>query len=120
VELDKYPSSENGIYTSRIKSDPGDQYFYTCPAPIPPTAADDLESIAAAVFRVTACLDVARVDFRLDADDHDRPYVLEVNALPGLCPGYSDLVLAAEACGMSYRALINAIFDAACARYGLL
>ena len=28
-----------------------------------------------------------------DADDGDRPYILEVNPLPGLYPGLSDLVL---------------------------
>ena len=61
---------------------------------------------------------MARVDFRLDADDGDRPYILEVNPLPGLYPGLSDLVLEAEAMGMSYDDLINAILDAARARHG--
>lgn len=30
------------------------------------------------------CRDAARVDFRLDARDSLRPYVLEINAVPGL------------------------------------
>jgi D-alanine-D-alanine ligase len=64
-------------------------------------------------------VDVARVDFRLDADDGHKPYILEVNPLPGLYPGLSDLVLEAGAMGMSYNDLINAIFDAACTRHGL-
>ncbi len=59
------------------------------------------------------------MDFRLDADDGDQPYILEVNPLPGLYPGLSDLVLEAEAEGMSYAALINAILDVARARYGV-
>ena len=76
-------------------------------------------SLTAAVFRVAGCADVARVDFRLDADDGDRPYILEVNPLPGLYPGLSDLVLEADALGMPYASLINAILDAARARYNL-
>ncbi len=48
--------------------------------------AAELNWLTAAVFRVTGCRDVARVDFRLDADDGDKPYILEVNPLPGLYP----------------------------------
>jgi D-alanine-D-alanine ligase len=62
---------------------------------------------------------VARVDFRLDADDGDRAYILEVNPLPGLYPGLSDLVLEAAAEGTDYAGLINAILDAARVRYGI-
>jgi D-alanine-D-alanine ligase len=59
------------------------------------------------------------VDFRLDALDNDRPYILEVNPLPGLNPGYSDLCLEAEADGWSYERLINRILDEALRRFGL-
>jgi D-alanine-D-alanine ligase len=116
VDLERYPRSEGGVYTGRIKSEPGGEYYFSCPAPIPLQLVERMRAIASAVFRVTHCRDVARVDFRLDADAGDAPHVLEVNALPGLCPGYSDLVLAAGAAGMSYQDLINAIFEAACRR----
>jgi D-alanine-D-alanine ligase len=56
------------------------------------------------------------VDFRLDADDRDKAYILEVNPLPGLYPGLSDLVLEAAAEGTSYDKLINSIVDAARSR----
>jgi D-alanine-D-alanine ligase len=62
---------------------------------------------------------VARVDFRLDASDDDRPYILEVNPLPGLNPGYSDLCIEAAADGWSYEELINEILDLAIERYDL-
>jgi D-alanine-D-alanine ligase len=119
VELARYPRSERGIYTHRIKSAPEGEYFYTCPARLPLEMAERLRFLAAAVFHLTGCRDVARVDFRLDAEAGDRPYILEVNALPGLCPGFSDLALAAEAVGLSYHDLVNAIFDAARRRCGL-
>lgn len=119
VHVTRYPGGADGVYTSRIKSEPGAEFFFTCPARLPEKQTLRLQALAAQVFRVTGCRDVARVDFRLDADAADEPYVLEVNALPGLCPGYSDLVLAAQAVGMDYPQLVNAILDAACRRVGL-
>jgi D-alanine-D-alanine ligase len=68
---------------------------------------------------VTGCLDVARVDFRLDANDDFKPYILEINPLPGLNPGYSDLCIEAMAGGWQYEQLVNRILDEAIARYGL-
>jgi D-alanine-D-alanine ligase len=119
VDFAAYPESEGGVYTNRMKTDWAGDFRYRCPAPLAAELAAELNRLTAAVFRVTGCRDVARVDFRLDADDGDRPYVLEVNPLPGLSPGISDLVLEAGAAGVSYDALINAILDQACMRYGL-
>ena len=94
------------------------------PLPLPRAArsaarCNSCNWLTAAVFRVTGCVDVAHVDFRLDADDGDKPYILEVNPLPGLYPGLSDLVLEAAAAGLSYNDLINAIFEAARRRHGI-
>ena len=47
------------------------------------------------------------------------PLFLEVNPLPGLRPGYSDLPILAAMTGMDHAALIGAILDAATVRYGL-
>jgi D-alanine-D-alanine ligase len=120
VDMAAYPTEEAGIYTSRIKVDMAHDFHYLCPAPLTDDQIDELNWLAAAVFRVTGCLDVARVDFRLDANDGDRPYILEVNPLPGLNPGYSDLCIEAVADGWSYEHLINEILNQAAERYGLL
>jgi D-alanine-D-alanine ligase len=114
-----YPVEEAGIYTSRIKVEMAHEFHYLCPAPLTDAQIEELNWLAAAVFRVTGCLDVARVDFRLDANDGDRPYILEVNPLPGLNPGYSDLCIEAAADGWSYNSLINKILDLATERYSL-
>jgi D-alanine-D-alanine ligase len=119
VNFESYPESEAGVYTNRMKTDWAHEFRYLCPAPLDGVLLEELNWLAAAVFRVTGCADVARVDFRLDADDGDRPYILEVNPLPGLYPGLSDLVLEADAAGMPYDDLINAILSAACARHSL-
>jgi D-alanine-D-alanine ligase len=119
VNFDAYPASEGGVYTNRMKTDWADDFRYVCPAPLAEDQVESLNRLTAAVFRVTGCRDVARVDFRLDASNGNAPYVLEVNPLPGLYPGRSDLVLEAEAAGTSYADLINAILNHACQRYGL-
>ncbi len=122
VNLQAYPESEGGVYTNRMKTEWAHEFKYLCPAPLDAGLVAQLNLLTAEVFRVTGCRDVARVDFRLDADDGDRPYILEINPLPGLYPGLSDLVLEAAAehaaasgadAGASYDALINAIVDAA-------
>ena len=119
VDFDAYPDSEGGVYTNRIKTEWADDFHYICPAVLDADLTVQLEWLTAAVFRVTGCLDVARVDFRLDAADGNKPYILEVNPLPGLSPGISDLVLEAQAGGVSYTDLINEIVTTACIRYGI-
>jgi len=119
VDMTAYPEEEGGVYTSRMKTELAHDFHYHCPAPLSADQVEDLNWLAAAVFRVTGCLDVARVDFRLDADDNERPYILEVNPLPGLYPGYSDLCVEAEAGGWTYEELINRILDLAVERYEL-
>ncbi len=119
VDLARYPAEEGGVYTNRMKVELADTFHYLCPAPLSPEQVEELNWLTAAVFRVIGCLDVARVDFRLDATDGDRPYILEVNPLPGLNPGYSDLCIEAAAAGWQYQELINRILDEAAARYGL-
>jgi D-alanine-D-alanine ligase len=119
VDMSAYPPEEAGIYTSRIKVEMANDFHYLCPAPLSDDLKADLEWWTAATFRVTGCLDVARVDFRLDASDGDKPYILEVNPLPGLNPGYSDLCVEAAANGWTYEELINEIVDLAAERYDL-
>lgn len=76
-----------------------------------------VEAVALAAYRALDCLDVGRVDVRLAADG--TPQFLELNPLPGLAPGHSDLALMCAAVGMSYEALILEIVGSARARYGI-
>jgi D-alanine-D-alanine ligase len=117
IDLSTCPPEEGGIYTSRIKAELPTVPRYLCPAALSEALADELSRLAVAAFRALDCLDVARVDFKLDAHDGDRPYILELNPLPGLSPGISDLVMEAEAAGMSHADLINGVLLAALERY---
>jgi len=71
-------------------------------------------TVAEHAARTLGCRDVARVDLRLDSEGF--PWVIEVSPLPGLTPSYSDIVMIAEASGMSYRDLIARILESAVAR----
>jgi D-alanine-D-alanine ligase len=119
VDMSRYPAEEAGIYTSNIKTTLAHEFHYLCPAPLSTDQVEELNWLTAATFRVTGCLDVARVDFRLDAHDGDKPYILEINPLPGLNPDYSDLAIEAQADGWSYAELVNRILAEAIERYGL-
>ncbi|MCD4673292.1 MAG: hypothetical protein K8R77_11570 [Anaerolineaceae bacterium] len=119
VDLNPYLVSD-GVYSNRLKVALADQLDYLCPAPLDDEMIDELNWLAAAAFRVTGALDVARVDFRLDANDDNKPYILEINPLPGLSPGISDIVIEAQADGVDHTALVNMILEAALKRYGMI
>lgn len=119
VDLDRY-ETEAGIYTSRIKTELVHDFYWTCPANLDQELVEELNWLTAATFRVTGCRDVARVDFRLNQHEDDKPYILEINPLPGLNPEYSDLCIEARAAGWTYEQLVNRILDEAVEREGLL
>lgn len=118
VNLEPFKDSDT-VYSNRLKTDLAEELEYLCPAPLRREQVQQLNWLTAAVFRVLGCWDVARVDFRLDAADNFRPYILEINPLPGLAPGISDLVIEAAAMGISHAELVNMILDAAIERHGL-
>jgi len=120
LEIDLVPYREtDAVYSNRLKTDLADQIGYLCPAPLEGSQVEELNWLTAAVFRVTGCYDVARVDFRLDENDHYKPYILEINPLPGLAPKISDLVIEGEAIGIGHVELVNMILDEAIERHGL-
>jgi len=119
VDLKPYLLTD-GVYGNRLKTALADQLDYLCPAPIPEDLVDELNWLAAAVFRVTGALDVARIDFRLDINDNLKPYILEINPLPGLTPGISDLVIEAAAAGINHTELVNMILFTALKRYKMV
>ena len=118
INLEPYQDTDV-VYSNRLKTDLADQIGYQCPAQLDPALVEELNFLAAATFRVTDCLDVARVDFRLDLHDNLKPYILEINPLPGLAPVISDLVIEAEAAGIHHTELVNRILEIALIRYGM-
>lgn len=118
ILFDLCPSEHGRIYSYQFKQEWSASKYYRCPAPVDEELASQLRDTALRAFKAVNCFDIGRVDLRLDRDG--VPHVLEINPLPGLSPGFSDLPLAADALGMSYNELVNAILDCALARYGML
>jgi len=120
IDLDYFAHSEDRLYTNRIKTEWAETMdIYLCPAPIDPDLEYRLKVLAGNVFRALDCKDVSRVDFRIDVQGGNQPYILEINPLPGLNPDLSDLWLQARAAGWSYERLINTIAELAAARHGI-
>jgi D-alanine-D-alanine ligase len=106
------------MYTLEVKRDWQRLVLYRCPAHLPPQTFKVIEGMALALHKGLQCRDMARFDFRVDAEN--RPYFLEVNPLPGLSPVYSDLPIMAGLMGQSYNQLIGDILEAALERCELV
>lgn len=119
VDLQPYQDTDT-VYSNRLKVDLADQLNYLAPAPLDRDMVDELNWLTAAVFRITGALDVSRVDFRLDKHDNYKPYILEINPLPGLSPEISDLVIEAKADGINHTELVNMILNTSLKRYGMI
>lgn len=119
IDHSVYPPGTEPFYSYTLKVDLAESYRYFCPAPLGDALTAEVRRLTVETFRVCGCLDVARVDFRLDAHNFDQPMILEINALPGLAYN-SDMTLCAEAEGWTHYQLLQSVFNTALARYGLL
>jgi D-alanine-D-alanine ligase len=97
-----------GTYNFEAKYTPGATDF-AIPAEIPPEAAARLEETALTVYHTLGCSGFARVDTIVE---DGTPWVLDVKTIPGFTET-STFPLAAEAAGISFERLIEAILDAA-------
>jgi D-alanine-D-alanine ligase len=118
VDYAVYPPGTEPFYSFNLKVHLADDYRTLCPAPIPDHIADEVRRLTVETFRACGCLDVARVDFRLDVNDNLQPMILEINALPGMAWN-SDLTMCAQADGWTHYELLQAVFQSALDRYGL-
>ncbi len=73
--------------------------------------ADEIRTMARKVFEITQAKGVARVDFMVSKED-GRPYVLEINAVPGL-KKTSLMPREAELAGIAYDDMIEDILKSA-------
>jgi D-alanine-D-alanine ligase len=121
LELDSSRSITPNIYSQQAKSisvGEAGAPDYICPAIVDPELDRKLQYLARRAHTLLGALDVSRTDIRLDAEGNPR--LLEINTLPGLTKGYSDLCLQAAAEGMTYEDLILEILYLAAGRYGLI
>ena len=100
---------ETGFYDYESKYTPG-RTRYVCPAALTPAEAAAVGRAGREAYRALGCAGAARVDVLLDPDG--RPWVLEVNTIPGMTPT-SLLPKAAAAAGMSFEDLVERILAGA-------
>jgi D-alanine-D-alanine ligase len=120
LEIDNTISISPGVYGHDAKGfdigvegAPG----YLCPADIPNRLRLRLLDLARRASEALGARDVSRIDFRTTAEG--KPYLMEINTLPGLNPQVSDLCIMAASEGMAYPVLITEILYLAAERYGL-
>jgi D-alanine-D-alanine ligase len=101
-----------GVYDYECKYTKG-MSRYSCPARIEGAVTREVQDVALKAFRTLGCADFGRVDVRLAPDD--RPYVLEVNTIPGMT-ATSLLPMAAGAVGISYEELVEKMCELALSR----
>lgn len=121
LEIDNSISVTPGVYGHEAKTlytgetgVPG----FICPAPIEPELAEQLSDLAIRAHSAIGALDVSRVDMRMGTDG--KPRLIEINSLPGLTPGFSDLCVIANAEGITYEQLILEILMLGASRFQLL
>jgi len=86
---------------------------YLCPAPLPMRVTEQVKELALRTYHVIGCEGAARVDFRVTP--RGKPYVLEVNTIPGMTET-SLLPMAAIRAGLDYDSLTERILRSALAR----
>jgi D-alanine-D-alanine ligase len=87
---------------------------HICPAQLPPEVTAEVQRVALAAHRALDLEVYSRVDVLLDAKN--RPFVLEINTIPGMTP-VSLLPEAAGAAGISYPELCRRIIELSLARF---
>lgn len=99
----------DGFYDFSAKYQKG-KTRYLCPAPLPAKILREIGELARRTYEVLGCEGAARVDFRITPKG--RPYVLEINTVPGMTET-SLLPMAAAQAGIDYDSLVEWILQSA-------
>lgn len=108
-------ANRDGFYSYQAKYEPGG-CTHVVPAPIDDGLAARLQMLGLSAHRLLGLRDYSRSDFIVTADN--RPYLLEINSLPGLTPA-SLFPDACAAAGIGFDALIERLIGYARARADL-
>ena len=103
----------DGFYDYAAKYEKG-RTRYLCPAPLPAEVTRRVRDLALRAYEIIGCQGAARVDLRVTP--RGRPYVLEVNTIPGMTET-SLLPMAAAKAGLDYDTLTERILESAVERW---
>jgi D-alanine-D-alanine ligase len=111
LEVNLLPGGDEGVYSYGNKENWRKVVRYSLAEG---RIADDACSLALKAWRGIGGRDGGRVDIRAAADGTLN--FIEVNVLPGLKPGHSDLPILADLAGVAYPDLIRQILESALER----
>ena len=106
------PKSEFFDYEAKYKRNDTEHRFDTG---LPTEVVESCRSLAERANKIVGAIDLARIDIMLDAADGLKPYLLEINTLPGFTPK-SLLPEAAAHAGVPFVALVDRLVRRAAAR----
>jgi D-alanine-D-alanine ligase len=111
------PAHQNGpfVYSLEMKRGWEHRVRYHQPPRLPMETISLIERHALTAYRLLGCRDLARLDFRLDAQG--LPHFLECNPLPSLHPSSGDIVILSRP-KVAYGELIRGVLNAAILREG--
>ncbi len=101
--------AEGEFHSYDVKYTPGREQFLL-PAPLSKRAYDRVLELALEAHRAIGAESYSRVDFRVD--QHESPFLIEINTLPGLT-NLSYLPKMAAHMGIAYPDLVETILDGA-------
>lgn len=114
AEITMNEAADQEIFSMRNKEDQETLCSFT---KVTDGEAEKVAAMGLAAYRCLGCRDLARIDFRSDADGN--PHFLEANPIAGLHPKNSDLPILAALHDISYDSLMGMIIGAAASRYDL-
>jgi D-alanine-D-alanine ligase len=123
ISFEGLPPEAKPFCSYEVKTIWDDPNSTVCPAEITPEQEEKLKATAILAYRAVNARDFGRVDMRMNKNDNDTPYVLEINPLAGM--SYSQevnhsMIKASKAAGYEYNEFIVRLLNSGLERIGLL
>jgi D-alanine-D-alanine ligase len=122
INYSRLPEGAQPIYSYEAKwiwdTSENPLEIFSCPAAISPELRREIEELVLRTYRILEVRDWCRIDVRLDAAG--KPYILELNPLPGILPKVEDnscFPKAARTAGYDYHQMLNHVIKIAWLRY---
>ena len=116
MEIAPAEATPHFLYSVEAKRAFPERVRYFMPPRLPASTLRQVEESALTAYRLLGCRDIARLDFRLDAEE--CPRFLECNPLPGLHPDTSDIVILSQRI-VPYDELVRGVLIDAARRHGI-